>query len=423
MIQARRTMSGDRSLHAVALSGTSPTPLASYLKALGVLRLVSEQVDTNSRGYWRNDHFVLLSPLDTKGILRFFRDEYSPSAIVAPWGGRSGFYSGSSEKSARQALDAIAESTAPRLETFRRGIREVRSLLVRHGIDAKPKESDDKLALLRACRAELPDEMLGWLDACYVLTTDDRAFPPLLGTGGNEGSASYVSNFAQAVIDCVLTRQWAAALEAALFSVAAPSTHASQTAGQFAPATSGGVNASAGYSGGATLNPWDLLLCLEGTLLFSVTATRRMGGGSGSIMSAPFTVRPSGSGSGALSIADEGAARAEMWMPLWSGAATVAELSAVLGEGRVQYGRNRARQARNALDFARAAATLGVQRGIDSFQRYSVVQRLGKNMIAVPVGRLRVERRPAAELIDRLDAPAGFRGSARSAARNTHLRD
>ena len=62
-----------------------------------------------------------------------------------------------------------------------------------------------------------PNEMLGWLDACYVLTTDDRAFPPLLGTGGKQGSASYVSNFAQAVIDCVLTRQWAAALGGSAF--------------------------------------------------------------------------------------------------------------------------------------------------------------------------------------------------------------
>ena len=116
MIQARRTMSGDGSLHAVALSGTSPTPpFASYLKALGVLRLVSEQVDTNSRGYWRNDHFVLLSPLDTKGILRFFRDEYSPSAIVAPWGGRSGFFSRNSGKICTDGrLDAVAELDARR---------------------------------------------------------------------------------------------------------------------------------------------------------------------------------------------------------------------------------------------------------------------------------------------------------------------
>ena len=39
------------------------------------------------------------------------------------------------------------------------------------------------------------------------------------------------------------------------------------------------------------------------------------------------------------------------------------------------------------------------------------------------VGRLRVERRPAAELIDRLDADSWLRGSAGSAARNTRLRD
>lgn len=50
--------------HVVELTGCTPEPLMNYLKALGVLRLVSEQADPEARGYWRGDRFVLESRLD-----------------------------------------------------------------------------------------------------------------------------------------------------------------------------------------------------------------------------------------------------------------------------------------------------------------------------------------------------------------------
>ena len=49
------------------LSGCRPEPLAHYLKALAVLRLVSEQADPAARGFWRGDCFVLQSALDRDG--------------------------------------------------------------------------------------------------------------------------------------------------------------------------------------------------------------------------------------------------------------------------------------------------------------------------------------------------------------------
>ena len=47
----------------LALHGCAPTPLASYLKALGVLRLISspanhvsrEAADQHARGWWENE--------------------------------------------------------------------------------------------------------------------------------------------------------------------------------------------------------------------------------------------------------------------------------------------------------------------------------------------------------------------------------
>jgi len=74
------------------LKGCSPTPLAHYLKALGLLRLVSEQKDSTCRGAWIDDHFVLATTLNREELKRFFLEEYEPTAMLAPWNGASGFY-------------------------------------------------------------------------------------------------------------------------------------------------------------------------------------------------------------------------------------------------------------------------------------------------------------------------------------------
>lgn len=397
----------------VDLSGCTPIPLASYLKALGVFRLVAEQRDPAARGWWSDDVFVLRSTLDRDALLRFLAEDYRPTPLVAPWGGRSGFYPGSSESTARAALDDIAATSLPRLAPFREIIALTKELLREHGYAEKVKD-EQKLELLRICRANYPDWMLPWLDACYALTDDGRRFPPLLGTGGNEGSGSYVSGFAQQVVACLVAREHDAAIEPALFDVARPDAMSGQTPGQFSPEGAGGPNATSGSSwGGVKMNPWDFLLCLEGTLWFAASITRRheqSGGG----LSFPFTVRPAGSGSGAADPSDEANARAEMWLPLWSRPVAFAELHALLSEGRARFG---SKPARNGLDFVRAAVGLGVDRGIDAFQRVAFLQRFGKNVFAIPLGRVAVHPNPAAEILTDLDHDGwldSFRRLARS---------
>ena len=80
-------------MHELELRGCSPDPLMSYLKALGVFRLVSEQVDGNARAYWKHDAFYLRSALDRDALTDFFLNEYMPTPIVSPWNGGSGFLS------------------------------------------------------------------------------------------------------------------------------------------------------------------------------------------------------------------------------------------------------------------------------------------------------------------------------------------
>lgn len=387
-------------MNEITLDGCTPTPLAGYLKALGVLRLLSAKY-LNTRGFWRNDRFVLHTELDRNAIEHFFLCDYEPTPLVAPWGARLGFYGGSPEKTAREALSRIETSDKDQLQAFRSMIQLVRGTLLRHGIHEKATD-EKKLELLRICRSELPDNLLEWLDTCYVLTGEDRKFPPLLGTGGNEGSGSYVSGFAQQVAACIAGRQHDAALSASLFNSVLPSTTVDQTPGHFSPVDAGGPNASIGFEDNrAQTNPWDYILALEGTLVFAGAVVRRNADDPAGVMSYPFTVRAVDAGSGSLASGDiTNDPRGELWMPLWSQAASYAEVRALMAEGRVALGK---KPARDALDFVRAVQRLGGYRGIASFQRFGLLKRSGRTYLATPLSRIEVSNEPQSRWLDDLD--------------------
>ncbi|NLF23221.1 MAG: type I-U CRISPR-associated protein Csx17, partial [Lentisphaerae bacterium] len=192
------------SLHIHHLTGCAPAPLAHYLKALGILRLVAEQKDPSARLWWQDEHAVLATTLDKENLQRFFLKEYAPSPVLGPWAARSGFFSGSSERSAREALLSLEQCSDSRFSVIVNCIDACRKVLNRHGISEKAAD-ETKTDLLFWCRNELPRDMTPWFDACFVLesylekTEKRRSFPAIFGSGGNEGSGSYVSNFAQAI--------------------------------------------------------------------------------------------------------------------------------------------------------------------------------------------------------------------------------
>ncbi len=72
-----------------------------------------------------------------------------------------------------------------------------------------------------------------------------------------------------------------------------------------------------------------------------------------------------------------------------------------MSEGRAQVG---TRPARNGVDFARAVASLGVDRGLKSFQRYGFLERNGKNFFSVPLERIMVSRQIQVELLNDVDS-------------------
>jgi CRISPR-associated protein Csx17 len=418
----------DVSRHDLALPGCTPEPLMAYLKALGVLRLLSEQKDRDVRGWWKNDVFWLRSSVlfeDTttddgkraarEALKQFFLFHYEPTPIIAPWGGRSGFFAGPTEKTAREALEKIAISDLSRLQRFQRVISFVRQLLKDNGLNEKAKD-EEKLRLLALCRNRFPEEILNWVDTCFVLTGEGRRFPPLLGTGGNEGSGSYVSGFAQQIVECLIDHSQDYSLEPSLFGTPTPGSTVNQMPGHFSPNAAGGPNAGQGFDGPLTTNAWDYLLCVEGSCVWASGAVRRMGQAGRSMAAFPFTVNVTGAGGSGIAFNDQFKPKqakrevSEMWLPLWSRPIGLVEVHLLISEGRASRGD---RDAETGADFVRAVASLGVDRGIDAFQRVAFMMRNGQSFLGISLGRFDVSARAEIDLLREIDPwLAAFRRAA-----------
>ncbi|MCX6917511.1 MAG: type I-U CRISPR-associated protein Csx17, partial [Verrucomicrobia bacterium] len=383
------------------LAGCAPVPLAHYLKALGILRLVAEQADPTAAGCWQRDTFTLHSALDRDALLDFFLHRYQPTPILAPWNGGSGFY----KKDNTEAIQAIEAGASSRMQHYRQTIAAARRAVAEANLKEKPS-SELKESLLLACRNELPEPAVLWLDAAFVLTADGAKYPPLLGTGGNDGRLEFTNNFMQRLTevmqpaDGIPTAASAAWLAQSLFGEPVPTPRSKAPIGQFFPGAAGGVNGTSGFDADSAVNPWDYILMLEGALLFAAASVKRLEAGQAGVLAYPFCVKQAGVGYASAAGADEEGARAEMWLPLWERPATLLELAAVLGEGRAQVGK---RAARNGVDFTRAVVTLGVDRGLSAFQRFGFQVRNGLAYFATPLERVAVRRNARADLLSEAD--------------------
>ena len=371
-------------INAIELRGCTPEPLMAYLKALGVFRLVAEQADTDARAFWQNDTFHIHSTLDRDSLREFLLEEYRPTPIVSPWNSSSSITS----KAEYARLEEILAMELPRFRLWNEAVSIGRSVFEE---SQELRSGERKEWVLAQCRARFPDEALDWLDATYVLTSGGARFPPLLGTGGNDGRLEFSRNFLQNLVLALglddrrggdgIARD---RLTAALFDEGSPRL-VKRTNGFFNPGSVGGANASAGFSGDALTNPWDYVLMFEGALLFAGAAARRLSAQSRSKAVFPFTVDSSATGYGTASDSEYGpSARAEFWAPIWDNAAGLNELKHLVSEGRAQLGR---RQAATGTDFARAIAGLGAERGVRQFQRYGFLPRNGLAYLAAPLGR------------------------------------
>jgi CRISPR-associated protein Csx17 len=482
-------------LHIHQLKSCSPEPLASYLKALGILRLVVEQnADCEARGWWQDEHFCLLTKLARDDLEAFFLDRYEPTPLLSPWNKGCGFF-----KANDPGLAPLESSQAARFAGFRRGVTESRRLLdamsqadaVIRAIKARTKtnktfqseqqrellansatfrsfvdqlhtkatgpdlavtERDEleaeiatveslvigasigptkdeaerlkcspgykrllaaadrrfkslKSTLIPDCRRTWRGPHARWLSAAVVLNENGNPkWPSLLGTGGNDGNLDFTNNFMQRLGDLFELNSscgssFPGTIELLVNSLwSEPANRLATTAvGQYQPGAAGGANSSTGTGGDSLVNAWDFVLMMEGSLLFSSRATRRLDPNQFTRASAPFAVRSHAAGF--ASTGTEKAQRGEQWMPLWSRPAKLVDVVALFSEARIQLNRQTANR---PVDVARAISRLGVARGIDSLTRYGYLERNGQSTLAVPLGRVKVRQHPRAHLIDDL---------------------
>lgn len=391
------------------LRGCTPEPLMAYLKALGILRLVTDQKDPDARGWWSNDVFWLRSPTlfaeasteveKRDALVKFYLEDYRPTPIVAPWAGGSGFF----KKDNKKAVEILCGNNGPRCTAYANVIRSVRHIIQDEQIGEKPKV-EEKARLIRRYRRELPDEVVHWMDAAMVLDHEGQGFAPLLGTGGNDGRLDFTQHFMQRIVLLGLhktgepsrqTREW---LDSALFAL--PARLRALSVGQFAPGRVGGPNATQGMEGMSTDNPWDFVLMLEGAIVLAGAAARRYRIGGSARATFPFTVRAVAAGFDSPAFNDEAESRGELWFPLWARPTSGAEVAQLFGEGRAETA---GRPAHNGVDFARAIVGLGVDRGIANFSRFGILKRSGKAFLAVPIGRFPVTERSNVELLHEID--------------------
>lgn len=465
------------------LPGCHPKPLSSYLKALGILRIIAEQRDSQVKGCWEGEIFSIITSLDKSTLETFFCEKYSPTPIVAPWNGGSGFYPGDK----LEGIEAILSSDQGRFTEYRKVISqikewpeissvntlsEVKQTLSYAVAQTKPGKEKNKLEgllreidnnipspeilekqdlaqitlaeieklskentekrdlwrnwwnilkkartkcneinrslnkglMLPLCRIRLPESTLQWLDAVYALRPDEKRFyNPIFGTGGNDGKLELSNNFMQRVAELFISGDSERAkslFNSSAYGMVLPGLTEAKI-GQYDPGRAGGFNQGMGIKNkDFKINPWDFILAIEGALVFAGAICRRNSIAGLSQFAAPFTVEFSPVGFSSSAYKEKG--RYETWLPLWHNPASYAEVRYLFSEGRSVIGR---KMARTGIEFSRAVGTLGVDRGIESFERYAFLKRRGKSYVALPVSRIPVFYKPGVELLDELDVP------------------
>jgi CRISPR-associated protein Csx17 len=449
----------------VKLTGCRPEPLASYLKALGVLRLVAEQKDTNAAGYWCGEHFVLRSSLDADALVAFFENEWRPTPVIAPWNGGSGFTGaddseedddGNNDEEI-EALDVDADSpvTWIRQSTDQR-LAAVRAVveMIYTWPDLPPTDLVLSVALAEA-REKLADESFARGKKGKELSTIIAKIGPFEDEY-NERLVSEVPKAAGAAKLLTKIRGWRRAAAKSGFIERTRSIMSDDVVvwmdSVVAPAQDlGKVVFSSLLGSGANDGRLDFTKTtfvrlkhafassgLAQAALYDVTAVSPSKGSlgmfapsradsaaatnpwdwllalEGSLMFAGASTKRLGTsehqgGSFPFQVARMNTAslaagedgRDELWLPFWTKPATHRETQRLFAEGRARVGE---REAVTGLDFARAVSTLGVSRGIDGFVRVAMTARNGKAHYATNEGRFDVRDIPQVRLLDEVDS-------------------
>ena len=378
----------------ITLECTS-TLLSDYFKALGIFRIIAEQSDSNITAYWRYDKFVLETDMSEDEILEFILKQYKPTPIITPW----------SYNKYLKTKASIKEIKDDRFESYHTVIQKIDEIIEIFckilNLNEMKKEAiktKTKPLFLQICRNNFPDKALSWLDVNVVLDGMDAKFAPITASGGNDGNFDMAENFVNYLIEMLdHSEESKNLLRQSLFG---GSIELNKTESMIGHNPDGNSSATSGQSfeSKPISNKWDYILMLEGIISFAGNLSRRQSHGKGKAVF-PFTTDGSHVGYATASD-DERKIRGEIWLPIWNNPATYREITYVFSEGRVQLD---GKQAGTGTEFARAVVSLGVERGISAFQRFSIVQRKGDAYYYINAGKVRTANESNVYLLSELD--------------------
>ena len=247
--------------------GLRPEPLASYLAGLGLIRVIGEQADPAVTAAWTPDGLAITTTVND--IAAWLADEYVPTPVLSPWNSGSGF--GAKDKEPLRALEAMLAHPSARLDPLKAAIPVARHVVGKareRGWITTSAPGRDKGRVVQEFRNRCPDALLPWIDAAVVLAGEDTVFPPLLGTGGNDGRLDFSTNFHQRLLDVIAAPGSGRARSLGIARDLINGTEAEQLAsaavGQFDPASAGGPGSSRFGAAESLVNPWGYVLLVEG---------------------------------------------------------------------------------------------------------------------------------------------------------------
>lgn len=404
--------------YVLELRGCTTEPLGNYLKALGVFRLIAEQADPQARAWWSDGIFHVLQsrfvPVESvtaeSKLVDWLLNECRYSPLIAPWQTGTGYLPIGTREAGGAALTRLLRAEHAGTLAFRNAFRDFAATLGialsddpstwREAMKSADVPSDENILRTLRNRVESPSA-LRWLDAVGMSASRDQRsgspwWFPLLASGGGEASGQYIVNYQQRLGAALLDDQPQSRrrLEASVVGTNSQGALEADAMGaMYYPSLMQVPNAGQRFLSDPKrrVNPWDFILLLEGSLVWAMSATRRKGVAS-ERASFPFYCRSSFGGSMTIGPKEvEGAqgsiSRGELWCPTWSKPSTLREIQQVFGEGRIQVD---ARACSRSLDFALAMTGFGVDRGLQAFHRYSLLERSGSGrqttLLAVPSG-------------------------------------
>lgn len=426
-----------QNMHKLMLKGCSPVPLANYLKALGVFRLVAEQIDPDARGYWRDENFILESKLDVEELITFFINDYRPTPIVVPWSGndffavdlRKRFEEGSDRfdkpPTSEKVIEVVLRTRSDRFKLYRQTICNVFSAMkLSKTLTKKDLEGTgtaqkrQKAEFIQAVRNSVPDESIYWIDATTVIN-EEPWFNNLLGSGGgNDGNSHFSDNFMQSLWIVLpdfenqksnaqkavggRTFDSKIALYGSLFGQTEQGMQIPKMSQVlFNPAGVGAANSVSGFEADPSSNPWDFILLIEGSLLFAGGLAKKLGSATPRMASFPFLLGATPVGD--IAVDDIEGTGKEIWLPLWDRPTSICEIRELFTSGRIEAHH---RIAVKGIDAVQAISQLGVDRGVRAFRRIGLFKgRTGgdKYLSAIDMGAFPVRRCHKVDLLSDID--------------------